>query len=82
MSSSRDTSRVDRDQRESYLAGSVSVAENARRADGRLDCAGTANVLDPCRVNLFECWRAAVNALRTSASRSKRGAAVPLASVR
>ena len=72
---------VDPEQRESYVAGSVSVVENARRADGCLDVAVTADLLDPGRVNPFECRQAAVKAFRRSASRSKRGAAMLLASV-
>jgi hypothetical protein len=40
-----------------------------------------ADLLDPGRVNRFECWLAAVKALRTSAPRSTRGAAMLLASV-
>ena len=47
---------VDPEQRESYLAGSMSVVEKARRADGCLDFAITADLLDPGRVNLFERW--------------------------
>jgi quinol monooxygenase YgiN len=45
---------VDPEQRESYLAGCVSVVEQARRADGCLDFAITADLLDAGRVNLFE----------------------------
>jgi quinol monooxygenase YgiN len=45
---------VDPAQRESYLAGSVSVLEDARRTDGCLDSSVTADVLDPGRVNLLE----------------------------
>ena len=47
---------VDPEQRESYLAGSTSVVEKARRADGCLDFAITAGLIDPGRVNLFELW--------------------------
>jgi quinol monooxygenase YgiN len=47
---------VDPEQRESYLAGCMSVVERARRADGCLDFAITADLLDPGRVNLFERW--------------------------
>jgi quinol monooxygenase YgiN len=47
---------VDPERRESYLAGSMSVVEKARRADGCLDFAITADLLDPGRVNLFERW--------------------------
>jgi quinol monooxygenase YgiN len=45
---------VDPEQRESYLAGPVSVVEKAREADGSLDCAITADLIDPGRVNLLE----------------------------
>jgi Antibiotic biosynthesis monooxygenase len=47
---------VDPEQRESYLADCMSVVEKARRADGCLDVAITADLLDPGRVNLFERW--------------------------
>jgi quinol monooxygenase YgiN len=60
---------VDPEQRESYLAGSMSVVEKARRADGCLDFAVTADLLEPGRVNLFERWesQAAVETFRRSA---------------
>ena len=48
--------KVDPEQRDSYLAGCMSVVETARRADGCLDFAITADLLDPGRVNLFERW--------------------------
>ena len=38
---------VDPEQRESYPAGCTSVVEKARRADGCLDFAITADLLDP-----------------------------------
>ena len=38
---------VDPEQRECYLAGCMSVVEEARRADGCLDFAITADLLDP-----------------------------------
>jgi hypothetical protein len=38
---------VDPEQRDSYLAGSVSVVEKARQADGCLDFAITADLIDP-----------------------------------
>ena len=44
---------VDPEQRESCLAAFVRVVETARRADGCLDFAITADLLDPGRVNLF-----------------------------
>ena len=43
---------LDPELRESYLAGCMSVVERARRADGYLDFATTADLLDPGRVNL------------------------------
>jgi quinol monooxygenase YgiN len=56
---------IDPEQRESYLAGCMSAVEKARRADGCLDFAITADLLDPGRVNLLECWesQAAVKTL-------------------
>jgi quinol monooxygenase YgiN len=74
---------VDPEQRESYLAGCMSVVERARRADGCLDFAITADSVDPGRVNLFERWesQAAVETLRRSAPRNKQGAATLSVSV-
>ena len=53
-------------QRDAYLAGCVSIVERARQAPGCLDCAITADLVDPSRVNLFERWesQAAVEAFR------------------
>ena len=74
---------VDPEQRESYLAGSISVVEKARRTDGCLDFAITADLLDPGRVNLFERWesQAAVKTARRSAPRNKHGTAMLSVSV-
>ena len=74
---------VDPEQRESYLAGCMSVVEKARRADGCLDFAITADLLDPGRVNLFERWesQAAVETFRRSAPRNKHGTAMLSVSV-
>jgi quinol monooxygenase YgiN len=47
---------VDPEQRESYLAGCMRVVEKGRRADGCVDFAITADLLDPGRVNIFERW--------------------------
>jgi quinol monooxygenase YgiN len=73
---------VDPEQRESYLAGSVSVVEKARQADGCLDFAITADLLDPGRVNLFERWesQAAVES-SAGAARATSNAAMLSASV-
>jgi quinol monooxygenase YgiN len=74
---------VDPEQRESYLAGSVSVVEKARKANGCLDFAITADLLDPGRVNLFERWESqgAVKSFRRRAPRNKQRAAMLSASV-
>jgi quinol monooxygenase YgiN len=74
---------VDPEQRESYLAGSMSVVEKARRADGCLDFAITADLLDPGRVNLFERWesQAAVETFRRSGPSNKQRAAMLSVSV-
>ena len=74
---------VDAEQRESYLARSVSVVENARRADGCLGFAITADLLDAGRVNLFERWgsQEAVKTFRRSGPRNKQRAAMLSVSV-
>jgi quinol monooxygenase YgiN len=45
---------VEPQQRESYLAGCVSVVEQARGTAGCVDFAITADLVDPGRVNIFE----------------------------
>jgi quinol monooxygenase YgiN len=74
---------VDPEHRESYLSGSMSVVEQARRAAGCLDFAITADLLDPRRVNLFERWesQAAVKTFRSSGPSNKQRAAMLSASV-
>jgi quinol monooxygenase YgiN len=74
---------VDPEERQSYLAGCMSVVEQARRADGCLDFAITADLLDPGRVNLFERWetQAAVETFRRSGPSNKQGAAMLSVSV-
>jgi quinol monooxygenase YgiN len=64
---------VEPEQRESYLVGCVSIVERARGADGCLDFAITADLIDPARVDLFELWesQAAVKAFRKRAPRNK-----------
>ena len=70
---------VDPEQRESMVAGSMSIVEKARGTDGCLDFAMTADLLDPGRVNRFELWesQAAVKAFRKRAPRqqARRGIA-------
>jgi quinol monooxygenase YgiN len=74
---------VDPEQRESYLAGALSVVEKARRADGCLDFAITADLLDPGRVNPFERREslAAVETFRRRTPRNGQGAATRSVSV-
>jgi quinol monooxygenase YgiN len=60
---------VDPEERESYLAGSMSIVEKARQADGCLDFAIAADLLDPGRVNLFERWESQ-EAVKTFRSRA------------
>jgi quinol monooxygenase YgiN len=61
----------------------VSIVERARGADGCLDFAITADLLDPGRVNIFERWesQAAVESFRRSGPRRRAGAAMLSASV-
>ncbi len=46
-------------QRESYLAGCVSIVEQAREKSGCLDFAITADLIDPDRITIFERWEVA-----------------------
>jgi quinol monooxygenase YgiN len=64
---------VDPEQRDAFVAGSVDLVEKARQADGCLDFAMTADLLDPGRVNLYERWesQAAVKRWRRKAPRQK-----------
>jgi quinol monooxygenase YgiN len=74
---------VEPQQRESYLAGCVSVVEQARGIAGCLDFAIAADLIDPGRVNIFERWEslAAVEAFRSSGPSNERGAATLSVSV-
>lgn len=69
--------------RESYLAGCVSVVEQARRAPGCLDFTVTADLIDAGRVNVYERWesRAAVEAFRGNGPTDKQSAEILAASV-
>lgn len=71
------------EERESYLAGCVSVIEQARRAPGCLDFSLAADLLNPGRINIFERWesQAAVEAFRGSGPSDEQGAALLSASV-
>jgi quinol monooxygenase YgiN len=74
---------VDPEERERYLAGCVTVVEQARRAPGCLDFAITADLVDPGRINVFERWetRAAVERFRGDGPSEEQGAAMLSASV-
>ena len=47
---------VDPLQRESYLLGCKAVVQQARRTQGCLDFAISADLLDPSRIDVFERW--------------------------
>ena len=74
---------VDPQQREAYLVGCVGVVEQARGAPGCLDFAISADLIDPGRINIFECWEsnAAVEAFRGSGPSDEQSAAIRSASV-
>jgi quinol monooxygenase YgiN len=74
---------VEPQQRESYLAGCVSVVEQARGAAGCLDFAIAADLLDSGRINIFERWesQAAVETFRRSGPSDDQSAAMLSASV-
>lgn len=69
--------------RDDYLAGCVSVVEQARRAPSCQDFAISPDLLDPARINVFERWnsQAAVEALRGDGTDQDQGAMIVLASV-
>jgi len=71
------------EQRDSYLAGCVSVVEQARAAAGCLDFAITADLVDPGRVDIFERWESQedVEAFRGSGSTAEQSSAMLSASV-
>ena len=74
---------VEPEERERYLAGCVSVVEQARRAPGCVDFAISADLLDAGRMNVYERWdsQAAVEAFRGSGPSDEQGAAMLGASV-
>ena len=74
---------VEAESRDSYLAGCVSVVDEARRTAGCLDFAITPDLIDPGRVNVFERWesQAAVEAFRSGGPSEEQGAAMLSASV-
>ncbi|MGU3502532.1 putative quinol monooxygenase [Mycobacterium sp. C31M] len=69
--------------RQLYLAGCEKVVRAARAADGCLDFAIGADLLDPGRINIFERWesQSAVEAFRGSGPDAEQGAAIVSAAV-
>ena len=47
----------DANKRDAAVAAFADMIERARRQDGCLDFAISADALDPGRINVFECWR-------------------------
>ncbi len=45
------------DARDAAVAAFADMVARARRHDGCLDLAISADPVDPARINLFECWR-------------------------
>jgi quinol monooxygenase YgiN len=74
---------VDPAERDAYLAGCATVVEQARAAEGCLDFAIGADLLDPGRITVFERWASqeAVEAFRGSGPSDEQGAAMLSASV-
>lgn len=74
---------VEPQQRDSYLAGCVSLVREARRAAGCIDFAISADLLDAGRINIFEHWesQAAVEAFRSGGPSDDQTAAMLSASV-
>jgi quinol monooxygenase YgiN len=74
---------VDPARRDDYLSGCLDVIRAARAADGCLDFALSADLLDGGRINIFERWesQAAVDAFRGSGVEGEQGAAIVSASV-
>jgi len=74
---------VDPEQRESYLAGCVTVVEQARATAGCLDFAISADLVESDRIDIFERWdsREAVEAFRGSGPSDEQALAILSASV-
>lgn len=74
---------VEPQQRDSYLAGCMSVVRQARQAAGCIDFAITADLLDSGRINIFERWESqeAVEAFRSSGPSDDQSAAMLSVSV-
>jgi quinol monooxygenase YgiN len=74
---------VEPSQREDYLSGCVDVVREARKADGCLDFALSADLIDAGRINILERWEsaAAVEAFRGSGVGDEQGADILHAAV-
>ncbi|MDO0976598.1 putative quinol monooxygenase [Mycolicibacterium frederiksbergense] len=74
---------VDPAQRATYLDGCVGVVAAARRAEGCLDFAIAADLVEPGRINIYERWESqdAVEQFRGSGPSEEQGAAVRSAAV-
>jgi quinol monooxygenase YgiN len=74
---------VDRNRRDDYLTGCVTVVEQARATPGCLDFAITADLLDASRVNVFERWdsQEAVTRFRGSGPSDEQAVAMVSATV-
>ncbi|MDZ7886774.1 MAG: antibiotic biosynthesis monooxygenase [Mycobacterium sp.] len=70
-------------QRETYLAGCVGVVAAARRAEGCLDFAIAADLVESGRINIFERWesQAAVEQFRGSGPSDEQGTALQAAAM-
>lgn len=66
------------DQREGYLRGCVAVVRQARKTEGCLDFAISADLADPERINVFERWESqdAVETFRGSGPSEEQGAQI------
>jgi len=75
--------QVDPAERDAYLAGCVAVVEQARAAEGCLDFAISADLLDAGRINILERWtsRDTVETFRGSGPSDEQGAAMLAADV-
>ena len=71
------------DERDAYLAGCAEVVRAARSAEGCLDFAISADLLDTSRINVFERWgsQSAVENFRGSGPSDEQGAAILSASI-
>jgi quinol monooxygenase YgiN len=74
---------VDAAERAAYLDGCVAVVEAARTADGCLDFALSADLVDDRRVNILERWESqeAVEAFRGAGVSGEQAAAILSTSV-